>query len=204
MEPYKKNTAGRPHRWLVATKSEPGQYAGILTRVWPAQCLNPGCQARTCFPVSPFEVRGKVSKEARPCPWRPSPVSKEEVSMARKELVEKQKYYQEHQAEIINDLGELGARKCAEKWNIPTSTWYGLRKRWGLPAAGALLSSPTASQAAPGQDRQPADRDPVKAPDLVSRARVLAMIEAVASVMAGRYPDVEVGLRTAARLVGAA
>lgn len=42
------------------------------------------------------------------------------------------RYYDENKKWILADLEEMGTKATREKWHIPSGTWTGLRKRWGI------------------------------------------------------------------------
>src|SRR4030042_6464026 len=47
-------------------------------------------------------------------------------------LREKRNWFHKHRQRIFADIKSLGERKTRLKWDIPSSTWCGLIKRWGV------------------------------------------------------------------------
>ena len=62
--------------------------------------------------------------------------------------ISKCKYYQEHKADILADLRQIGIADTAKKWDMPKSTAHGLAKRW-------LTQSTTIEPAAPTPQPRP-------------------------------------------------
>lgn len=45
---------------------------------------------------------------------------------------EKAKWFKEHREAILKDVRELGELKARERWEVGSSTWLGLKRRWGF------------------------------------------------------------------------
>jgi hypothetical protein len=56
-------------------------------------------------------------------------------------MKERHKYIEDHKAEILKDMAELGTSAALKKWDISSSGWFTIRKRWGI--SNKIVKVPT-------------------------------------------------------------
>lgn len=71
------------------------------------------------------------------------------ANIRQRRIRERHTYIEQHKPEILHDLEALGLKGCLAKWQIPTSTWGDVKRRWGLMKRKLTKLSPTNPQGAP-------------------------------------------------------
>ena len=71
-------------------------------------------------------------------------------------LREKRNWNFKHKVRILADVQSLGELRTRRKWDISSSTWFGLMKRWGIRSGkGAVATEAHRKPKAQGKTRLP-------------------------------------------------